>query len=183
MPPSPRRVPEKKAPATEQITPEGLTLARGITIEAEQSGDSVIAQALTILRDRLRTSAPYTAPQAVHSFLCLQAAQLTCEVFAVMFLDASHRLIAYEPMFRGTLKETAVYPREVARRALALNAAAVILHHNHPSGDCTPSDADVRMTDRVQDVLRLIDVVVLDHVITGGDRACSLPPSPDRRIR
>lgn len=107
-------------------------------------------------------------------FLRLQAQGLEHEVFAVMYLDAQHRLIEYEQMFRGTLTKTAVYPREVAKQALVKNAAAVILHHNHPSGCCHPSPSDSDLTDRLRNALELIDVSVLDHVITSDQGAFSM---------
>ena len=104
---------------------------------------------------------------AVAEFLQLQLAMQVHEVFAVLFLDAQHRLIAYEPMFRGTLTQTSVYPREVVLRALQLHAHAVVLAHNHPSGELTASRADIQLTQTLQQALALIDVNILDHVIVG----------------
>jgi len=89
------------------------------------------------------------------------------EVFAVMFLDAQHRLLALEEMFQGTLSQTSVYPREVVKRALALNAGAVILAHNHPSGLAEPSRADEYLTQTLKSALALVDVRVLDHLVVG----------------
>jgi DNA repair protein RadC len=88
-------------------------------------------------------------------------------VFAVLFLDGQHRLIQLEEMFRGTLTQTSVYPREVVRRALALNAGAVILAHNHPSGLAEPSRADELLTQALKNALQLVDVRVLDHLVIG----------------
>lgn len=104
----------------------------------------------------------------------LKLAQLEHEVFAVIFLDNRHRLIEYRELFRGTVDNTTVYPREIAKEALARNAAAVILAHDHPSGVPEPSDADRLITRRVRDALELLDVRVLDHLVVGGDEIVSL---------
>jgi DNA repair protein RadC len=110
----------------------------------------------------------FDAPVKVRDFVALQIGGLGYEVFAVLFLDNQHRLIKLETMFRGTLSQTAVYPREVARRALELNAAAVILSHNHPSGSAEPSRADEHLTQQLKSALALIDVRVLDHLIVAS---------------
>ena len=91
----------------------------------------------------------------------------TSEVFGALFLDNRHRVISFEILFRGTIDNTTVYPREVVKRALVLNAAAVILAHNHPSGVPEPSDADRLITKRIRDALELIDVRLLDHIVVG----------------
>jgi DNA repair protein RadC len=112
----------------------------------------------------------FDAPSKVRDYVALQIGGLAYEVFAVLFLDNQHRLIKLETMFRGTLSQTAVYPREVARRALELNSAAVILSHNHPSGSAEPSRADEHLTQQLKSALALIDVRVLDHlIVAGGD--------------
>ena len=95
-------------------------------------------------------------------------------VFGVLFLNSQHGMIAFEVMFRGTLSQTSVYPREVVKRALELNCAACVLVHNHPSGALQPSRADELLTKTMKDVLALIDVRVLDHVIISGERALSM---------
>lgn len=115
----------------------------------------------------------FDSPQAVRDYLRLQLGGLEHEVFAALFLDAQHRLIAYEPLFRGTLSQTSVYPREVLKRTLALNAAALILAHNHPSGVAEPSRADEHLTQSLKAALALIDVRVLDHFIVGGQQVLS----------
>jgi DNA repair protein RadC len=107
----------------------------------------------------------FDSPQAVRDYLRLQLAELAHEVFAVLFLDAQHRLLCFDEMFRGTLTQTSVYPREVLKRALGLNAAAVILAHNHPSGVAEPSRADEFLTQQLKTALALIDVRVLDHFV------------------
>lgn len=96
------------------------------------------------------------------------------ERFAALFLDNRHRIIAAETLFKGTIDGTSVYPREVVKRALELNAAALILTHNHPSGIAEPSQADERITRRLADALSLVDIRVLDHVIVGEGTTTSL---------
>jgi DNA repair protein RadC len=107
-------------------------------------------------------------PQAVADYLSLQIGGMDREVFGVMFLNAQHRLIAFEVLFQGTLTQTSVHPREVARRALELNAASIVVTHNHPSGVVTPSNADFLLTEALQRVMGLIGVRVLDHLIVCG---------------
>jgi len=119
------------------------------------------------LRQQLVDAPAFDSPQTVKDYLALHLAQLPYEVFAVLFLDAQHRLIALEPLFRGTLTQTSVYPREVVRRAMAHNAGAVILAHNHPSGLAEPSRADELLTQALKSALQLVDVRVLDHLVIG----------------
>lgn len=106
-------------------------------------------------------------------YLCARHYGLESEVFEIMLLDGQHKLIKTVELFQGTINGASVYPREVVKCVLAHNAAAVILTHNHPSGIPEPSDADRQITRRLQDALGLIDVKVLDHVITGGGSYCS----------
>jgi DNA repair protein RadC len=96
------------------------------------------------------------------------------EVFAVLFLDSQHRLIALEEMFRGTLTQTSVYPREVVKQALTLNASSVVLAHNHPSGTAQPSRADEALTHTLKAALALVDVRVLDHFVVTASQAVSM---------
>ena len=116
----------------------------------------------------------FTEPQAVKHYLQLSLGQRPHEVFAVLFLDSQHRLIALEEMFRGTLTATAVYPREVVLRALHHHAGALILCHNHPSGSVQPSPADHELTRHLRSALQLVDIQVLDHVIVGPGAALSM---------
>ncbi len=95
------------------------------------------------------------------------------EVFAALFLDAKHRLIQYVELFQGTIDSTAVYPREVVKEALRLNAAAAIVAHNHPSGNREPSEADKSITRRIKEALALVDVRALDHIIIAGTQSVS----------
>lgn len=113
-------------------------------------------------------------PGSVQRLLRLRLAHKPHEVFAVLFLDAQLRLIALEELFRGSLTHTAVHPREVVVRALALHAHAVVLAHNHPSGVCEPSGDDRRLTERLAAALHLVDVRVLDHVVVGQGTCRSL---------
>lgn len=113
-------------------------------------------------------------PGSVQRLLQLRLAHKPHEVFAVLFLDAQLRLIALEELFRGSLTHTAVHPREVVVRALALHAHAVVLAHNHPSGVCEPSGDDRRLTERLAAALHLVDVRVLDHVVVGQGTCRSL---------
>jgi len=137
------------------------------------SEQGVIEQALGILKRRLLEGEAFTAPQAVKDFCQLQIANELDEYFCVLYLNSQHRLIAFERLFRGTVDAASVYPRVVVRRALELNAAAVILTHNHPSGETEPSTADLRITERLKTALDVVDVRVLDHVIVGVGGATS----------
>lgn len=114
-----------------------------------------------------------STPNVVRDYLCGKIGGLDYEVFWVLFLDAQNRLIAAEEMFRGTLTQTSVYPREVVKRALALNASTVLLAHNHPSGAVEPSRADEAITRTLKTALQLVDVRVLDHIIVGGNQSLS----------
>lgn len=135
--------------------------------------EEVLAVARRVLSHRVRRGAKLDSPKVVRDFLCLQLGHLEHEVFAVIFLDAQMHLIAYREMFRGTLTQAAVYPREVVKEALALNACAVLLVHNHPSGSVEPSRADELLTDNLKQVLGVIDVRVLDHFVVAGDTTVS----------
>ncbi|HTH80674.1 MAG TPA: DNA repair protein RadC [Ramlibacter sp.] len=123
---------------------------------------------------QLKEREVFSTPDAVKHYMQLHLAHKPHEVFAVLFLDAQHRLIAMEELFRGTLTQTSVYPREVVRRALQLEAAAVVLAHNHPSGTVQPSRADESLTQTLKSALALIDVRVLDHVIVAPGQSFSM---------
>ena len=130
---------------------------------------AVLELARRTLLTELAQRPVFDSPQTVREYLRLQLAALSHEVFAVLFLDAQHRLIVCEELFRGTLTQTSVYPREVVKRALAHNAAAAILAHNHPSGVAEPSRADEALTAALKQSLGLVDVRVLDHFIVAGN--------------
>ena len=131
--------------------------------------DSIIEQAIKLIQSKLKTPGmALTSPNLVREYLILQLAQFEEEHFSVVLLDNQHRVIGFENIFRGTIDSASIYPREIVKTALAHNAAAVILAHNHPSGNPEPSDADMLVTRRLTESLRLIDVRVLDHIIVGG---------------
>ncbi|MBX3604609.1 MAG: DNA repair protein RadC [Piscinibacter sp.] len=130
--------------------------------------EEVLSQARRVLSRRVRRGATMSSPQAVKDHLRLEIGALEHEVFCVLFLDAQHRIIVLKQMFRGTVTQTSVYPREVVKEALAQNAAAVILAHNHPSGAPEPSRADEYLTQTLKTALALVDVRVLDHLVVGG---------------
>jgi len=135
---------------------------------------AVLEMAKRYQHHRAKKGAFLESPDAVKSLVALQMADLEHEVFACLFLDNRHRLISYEPLFRGTIDSASVYPREVVKAALACNAAAVILAHNHPSGVAEPSRADIDITAKLSRALALIDVRVLDHIIVGEGYQVSL---------
>jgi len=126
---------------------------------------AVLELARRSIYEELQINASLSSPQAVKHYLQLLIGNKTHESFAVLFLDTKNRLITSEELFRGTLNHASVYPREVVKTALQHNAAAIILAHNHPSGSCEPSDADVRLTQTLKQALALVDVRVLDHFI------------------
>jgi DNA repair protein RadC len=135
---------------------------------------AVLELARRALAQQLREREVFDSPQAVRHYLQLHLAARPHEVFAVLFLDGAHRLIAMEELFRGTLTQTSVYPREVVLRALHHHAAAVVLAHNHPSGSVQPSRADEALTQILKAALGLIDVRVLDHVIVAPGASLSM---------
>jgi DNA repair protein RadC len=139
--------------------------------------DATIAKALNILVNRVKDAPVFESPNALRQFLIVdQAARKDqhIEVFSCLYLDSQNKLLCKEDLFKGTLNQTNVYPREVVRSALRNNAAAVILCHNHPSGNAEPSNADTRITATLKAALALVDVRVLDHFIVAGPNICSM---------
>jgi DNA repair protein RadC len=134
---------------------------------------AVLEMARRALAEEMRERDALTSPRAVREYLRLTLAERDHEVFVCVFLDAQNRVIATEELFRGTLTQTSVYPREVVKRALHHNAAALILAHNHPSGVAEPSRADEALTVSLRQALALVDVRVLDHFIVGSGCALS----------
>ncbi len=134
---------------------------------------AVIEMARRALREKLATGNALNSPSAVRDYLRLKMQSLPHEVFVAMFLDAQNRVIETEELFRGTLTQTSVYPREVVKRALHHNAGAVILAHNHPSGVAEPSHADETLTQALKQALALVDIRVLDHFIVAGSGVLS----------
>jgi DNA repair protein RadC len=129
---------------------------------------AVLEMARRALREDMAARDLLATPAAVRDWLRLHLAALPHEAFVALWLDAQNRLLAHEELFRGTLTQTSVYPREVVKRALAHNAAAVILAHNHPSGIAEPSAADEMLTRALKEALALVDVRLLDHFIVAG---------------
>jgi DNA repair protein RadC len=137
------------------------------------SDEKVIARALKILSKRIRKTNALTSPGAVRDYLRLYMADKEREVFAALFLDSQHRVIAHEDLFVGTLTQCCVHAREVVKAALKHNCAAVIFSHNHSSGVSEPSKADQLLTTNLKEALALIDVRVLDHIVTAGASSMS----------
>ncbi|HEY6530576.1 MAG TPA: DNA repair protein RadC [Cellvibrionaceae bacterium] len=146
---------------------EGLGPAKFTQLQA------VVEMARRHLAESLSERCVLTSPQAVKRYLTAQLRHRPAEAFACLFLDNQNRLIVFETLFQGTIDGASVYPREVVRRVLAHNAAAVIFAHNHPSGISEPSRADHAITQRLKDALALIDVRVLDHLIIGEQEPLS----------
>lgn len=138
------------------------------------TGEEIIQAARAALARRVRKGTAISSPQMVRDYLKLKLAERGHEVFCAIFLDTRHRVIKYRELFRGTIDGAAVYPREVVTEALSLNAAAIILAHNHPSGVAEPSEADRSITLKLSKALALIDVRVLDHMVVTGDEIVSL---------
>ena len=153
---------------------EALKSIKGLGPAKRAQIVAVLELARRALAEELKEKALFATPQAVRDYLQLQLGSRQHEIFAVLFLDSQHRLIALEELFRGTLTQTSVYPREVVIRALALNAASVVLAHNHPSGAAQPSRADEVLTQTLKSALALVDVRVLDHFVVTSTRAVSM---------
>lgn len=154
--------------------PEDLRAIKGLGPAKRAELMALMECARRALAQQLADRPLFDGPAAVRDYLALHLGGLPQEVFAVLFLDAQHRLIRLERMFHGTLTQTSVYPREVVRRALALEAAAVVLAHNHPSGLAEPSRADEYLTQTLKSALQLVDVRVLDHFIVGQGQVVSM---------
>lgn len=135
---------------------------------------AVLEMVRRYLHETLRRSDALRSPDDTRNYLSAQLRGRDHEVFACLFLDTRHRVLAFEEVFRGTIDGASVHPREVVKLALAHNAAALILAHNHPSGVSEPSQADIHLTRRLRDALALVDVRVLDHIIIGDGRPLSL---------
>ena len=153
---------------------DGLKTIKGLGPAKRAEVVAVLELARRALSQVLQEKALFDSPKAVREYLQLQLGAKQHEVFAVLFLDSQNRLITLEELFRGTLTQTSVYPREVVLRALHHHAAAVVLAHNHPSGTATPSRADEALTQSLKAALALVDVRVLDHFIVTRDQAASM---------
>jgi DNA repair protein RadC len=157
-----------------QATAQSLQLVKGLGPAKQAELLAVFELARRALSQRLKEREAFQTPDAVKQYLQLQLAHKNHEVFAVLFLDNQNRMLAMEELFRGTLSQTSVYPREVVMRALHHQAAAVVLSHNHPSGSVQPSRADEHLTQTLKASLALVDVRVLDHIIVGQGQALSM---------
>lgn len=141
----------------------------GSNVQSDPSSeDWIIERAIALLEQRVFHDGPLLdRPQVVRDYLRLKLVAEPNEIFAAVFLNARHEAIAYEPLFKGTIDQSSVYPRVVVQRALALNAKALVLAHQHPSGSREPSPADRIITERLRTALDLVDVQLLDHFIIG----------------
>jgi DNA repair protein RadC len=151
-----------------QASPTDLQTAKGLGGSARRAQLLAILElSRRVLLQKMRKRDLLNNPDSVKQFLQLQMGAYSQEVFAVVLMDAQYRLLGFQEMFKGTLNQTSVYPREVVKLALDQGAAAVILAHNHPSGDVRPSAADSALTRTLQTALSMVDVKVLDHIIVG----------------
>jgi DNA repair protein RadC len=155
-------------------TPADLATIKGLGPAKRAELLAVIEMARRALSEQLQAQPVFDSPQRVKDYLSLHLQGRPHEVFAVLFLDAQHRLLEFKDMFRGTLTQTSVYPREVVKQALALNAGAVVFAHNHPSGVAEPSRADEFLTQTLKAALQLVDVRVLDHLVVGQGHVVSM---------
>lgn len=174
--PTPRSLRRASHKVSDCVTAYGagdgvLSFRHGLKIRERTALDKALA---IVGRCLVQGSTVFESPGAVKTYLQLQLAGEQREHFAVLFLDAQHRLICFQRMFVGTLTQTAVYPREVAHTCLMEGASAVVLAHNHPSGTVQPSKADEMLTWTLKTTLELIDVRVLDHVIVSPTGALSM---------
>jgi DNA repair protein RadC len=155
-------------------TPEDLKKVKGLGPAKRAEILAVLELARRAVAQRLQERTVLADPSAVKQFLQLKLAHLKHEVFEVCFLNVQNKLLTSEELFRGTLSQTSVYPREVVIKALHYHAAAVVLAHNHPSGEVQPSPADLALTQNLRSALGLVDVRVLDHIIVGPGDAFSM---------
>jgi DNA repair protein RadC len=153
---------------------DALSAVKGLGPAKRAELVAVLELARRALVQQMQEKPCFDGPGAVSDYLQLQLGAHRQEVFAVLFLDSQHRLLAFEEMFKGTLTQTSVYPREVVMRALNHHAAAVVLAHNHPSGSPKPSSADVALTHTLQTTLALVDVRVLDHFVVTTNATFSM---------
>lgn len=137
------------------------------------SEEELLGFATDLVASRFVRTEALQSPQESRDFLMLKLAQEERELFGVVFLDSQHRVLGYEVLFLGSISSSSVHPREVVKRCLALNTAAVILAHNHPSGVPDPSAADRAITDRLKEALDLVEVRLLDHIVVGGVQTVS----------
>lgn len=139
----------------------------------QATDDQVLVAAREAIDRKMKREVSFANPWAMKEYLRAKLCGYEHEIFAVVFLDSQNRLIEYAEMFRGTINHASVHPREVVKEALRWNAAAVVLAHNHPSGLAMPSSDDRTMTNRLKEVLQVVEVRVLDHLIVAGNEVVS----------
>lgn len=143
-------------------------------IDGPVSEDDILTMAMQLSRARFKRGSVLRSSESGMQYMQALLHSYDHEVFGTLFLDNKHRVIAFEELFQGTLDGASVYPREVVKRALELSAGAVMFVHNHPSGDPEPSRADIRITERLQAALLLVDIRVLDHIVVGIEGCVSM---------
>ena len=153
--------------------PDDFRRVKGLGPAKRAELAAVLEMARRALDQQLQRGPVFDSPAKVKDYVALRLGGLPREVFGVLFLDGQHRLVEWRELFQGTLTQTSVYPREVVRQALALNAGAVILAHNHPSGLAEPSRADEYLTTTLKSALGLVDIRVLDHLVVGAGQVVS----------
>ncbi len=142
-------------------------------VEGDVSAHEIISFARELIAKKFCRGTALTSSDCTKDYLRLKLAEFEHEVFCVVYLDNQHQVVSIEEAFRGTIDGCAVYPREVVKRSIFHNAAAVIFAHNHPSGVAEPSGADINITQRLKTALSVIDIRVLDHLVVGGDDVVS----------
>lgn len=147
---------------------EEFCCQRGLGAAKYAQLQAVIEMSRRYFAEKAEMTDALCSPQAVHDYVVSQLKDQEHEIFSVLYLDSQHRVIKFEPLFWGTVDKAAVYPRVVVKKVMDTGASAVILAHNHPSGESYPSDADIAITDKIKHALSLIDVRVVDHVIVGN---------------
>ncbi|MGI9279506.1 MAG: RadC family protein [Endozoicomonas sp.] len=155
-------------------SPSQLKALKGLGNAKATELSAILEICQRVLSEKLSEQSTINSPEATRRYLQLHFRGSQREAFACLFLDTRHRVLALETLFQGTLDATPVYPREIVKRALELNAAAVIASHNHPSGDPQPSQADIRITETLKKALALLDIRLLDHIIIGKGETVSL---------
>jgi DNA repair protein RadC len=156
-----------------EATQEEFCQAAGLGLAKYSQLQAVMEMARRHLSESLQRGDLLNSAETARQYVRAQLRHRRQEVFAVLFLDNQHRLLAFKELFYGTIDGASVYPREVVKEALAQNAAAVIIAHNHPSGVAEPSQADLRLTERLQSALELVDVRLLDHFVVGDAEVIS----------
>ena len=148
--------------------------SRTYTVSEPVTERDILMMARQLAQNRLATGCIIERPAAAFTYLQALMGSYENEVFGSVFLDTQHRIICFEELFRGSINAANIYPREVVKKALSVNAAAVIFVHNHPSGDPEPSEADKKITVQLRDALNLVDVSVLDHIVVGANECVSM---------